>query len=152
MVKARLFTIFLIFLTGCTANPALEIQPNDQVTMEIPGEMFSAIRMRQGELLFLKDEKIIGFVKSDQIPETLSQGSEHPEQILFDSASEGSQKPAWLQGVPKAKAFWVTGDYFTTIFIVPDNSPNTLVTFQGPHSYTDAVRINNTNLQRADAR
>lgn len=146
MTKQFLFFAYLFFVTGCASTSMLAIQPTDNVTVEVPSEMFSSLRMRDGEILFLKGEQIVGFVKSDQVPNTFPPDNTlHLEQALFQNASKGSQKPSWINGVTGAAAFQVINKDFTTIFVVPKETSDTLITLQGPVGHSRSVRINGTS-------
>ncbi|MBK1887261.1 MULTISPECIES: hypothetical protein [Marinobacter] len=147
MPRIGLIIAFLLLLPGCAPHSSLIIQPSNELSIEVPSDMFSSVKVRDGELLFLKNNRIIGFVKSDEIPNTASSDTASDASIaLFESAAQGSSKPAWIESIPDAQAFGVVQGDFRTIFIVPDGSAQSLITFQGPTEGSDSVRINGVKL------
>jgi hypothetical protein len=147
MPRIGLVVAFLLLLSGCASHSTLTIQPYKQLSIEVPNDMFSSIRMRGGELLFLKGNQIIGFVKSEGIPESArSDNAIDTALTLFKKASEGSQKPSWINNISEAEVFGVVQGDFETIFIVPTDSGQSLITFQGPTESSKAVRINGTKI------
>ena len=139
----------MLLLSGCVSPSVLTIQPDNHVAIDVPNDMFSSIKMRDGELLFLRNKQIIGFVKSDKIPKDVrSEETAETALILFDSASEGSQKPSWIDHIPEAKAFEVVQGGFRTIFIIPSGSEHFLITFQGPIEPSSSVRINGERISK----
>lgn len=145
MPRIGLVVAFVLLLSGCASHSALTIQPYNQLAIEVPNDMFSSIKMRDGELLFLKNNQIIGFVKSNEIPKAVrSKKTADTAVTLFESVSEGSQKPSWIDHIPEAKAFGVVQGDFRTIFIVPNGPEQFLITFQGPTESSTAIRINGT--------
>jgi|GEM_PF-3733110 len=147
MTRIGLFTAFLLLLSGCASNSVLKIQPNSHVAIEVPNDMFSSIKMRDGELLFLKNNRIIGFVKSDEIPKSVrTEKAERTATVIFDSVSRGAQQPSWIKRIPDAKAFEVIEGDFRTIFIIPTDSDHSLITFQGPTERSSSVRINGEEI------
>lgn len=147
MPKIGLFTTFILLLSGCASNSFLTIQPDSQVAIEVPNDMFSSIKMRDDELLFLMNNRIIGFVKSDEIPKSVhTEKTSHTAMIIFDSVSRGAQQPSWIKRIPDAKAFEVIEGDFRTIFIIPTESDHSLITFQGPTERLSSVRINGEKI------
>lgn len=147
MPRTGLFVAFVLLLSGCAPHSALTIQPHSQLSIEVPNDMFSSIKVRDGELLFLKNNQIIGFVKSDEIPNSVRSSTAADTSLtLFESASEGSQKPIWIDHIPEAQVFGVVQKGFQTIFMVPDSSEQFLVTFQGPTESSRAIRINGAKV------
>ncbi|PSF10121.1 hypothetical protein C7H08_01055 [Marinobacter halophilus] len=109
--------------------------------------MFSSVKVRDAELLFLRNDRIIGFVKSDEIPSTVSTGSAiDTSSTLFESAEQGSNKPVWIERIPEARVFGVVQGEFRTLFIVPDNHAQSLITFQGPTESSTSIRINGEKI------
>ncbi|AZT82272.1 hypothetical protein EHN06_01205 [Marinobacter sp. NP-4(2019)] len=147
MPRIGLVVAFFLLLSGCASHSALTIQPHSQLAIEVPSDMFSSIKVRDGELLFLTNNQIIGFVKSDEIPKAVrSEKAADTALTLFESVSEGSQKPSWIDHVPEAQVFGVVQGDFRTIFIVPNGSEQFLVTFQGPSESSRAIRINGAKV------
>lgn len=104
--------------------------------------MFFSFKVRDGELLFLRNNRIIGFVKSDEIPSTVSSGTaSDTSRVLFKNAAKGSAKPDWIERIPDAQAFGVVRGDFRTVFIVPDGSAQSLIPFQGPTGDSGSVRL-----------
>lgn len=147
MPRIGLVVTFLLLLSGCAPHPSLTIQPSSGISVEVPNDMFSSVKVRDGELLFLKNNRIIGFVKSDEIPNTVNSGTANDTSLaLFKSAAQGSGKPVWIKRIPDAQAFGVVQGDFRTVFIVPNGSAQSLVTFQGPTEGSDFVRINGVKV------
>lgn len=147
MPRIGLFVAFMLLLSGCASNSFLTIQPDDHVAIDVPNDMFSSIKMRDGELLFLRNDQIIGFVKSDEIPKAVHSGKTVDTALtLFEGASKGSQKPSWIDHIPEATAFEVVQGDFRTIFIVPSGSEHFLITFQGPTEASSSVRVNGEKI------
>ena len=147
MARIALALTFLFFLSGCASHSSLIIQPSKELSIEVPNDMFSSIKVRDGELLFLRNNRIIGFVKSDEIPSNVSSGTSNDTSLtLFKSAAQGAGKPVWIEHIPGARAFGVVQGNFRTVFIVPDGSAQSLVTFQGPTEDSDFVRINGVKV------
>lgn len=147
MPRIGLVIAFFLLLTGCAPHSSLIIQPSNELSIEVPSDMFSAVKLRDGELLFLRNNRIIGFVKSDEIPNTVSSDTaSDTSKALYESAAQGSSKPIWIESIPDAQAFGVVQGDFRTIFIVPDGSAQPLITFQGPTVGSDSVRINGVKV------
>lgn len=147
MPRIGLVIAFVLLLSGCASHSALTIQPHSELSIDVPNDMFSSIRMRDGELLFLRNDRIIGFVKSDEIPSAVSSGTATDTSLtLFESASQGSNQPVWIEHIPEARVFGVVQDDFRTIFIIPDGSAQSLITFQGPTESSRSIRINGAKV------
>lgn len=143
MLRSFALTLCFTIFAGCTSHTALIIEPTDQVTVEIPSGMYSSIKMSDGEILFLQDGELAGFIMSDPIPESELGDSDAPsEQILYDSAAQGSEKPQWIPGIVGAKGFWVTRDRFSTVFVIEEGDPDILTTLQAPTDHLESIRIN----------
>jgi hypothetical protein len=147
MPRIGLVVAFFLLLSGCESHSSLIIQPYSKLSIEVPNDMFSSVKVRDGELLFLRNNRSIGFVKSDEIPSAVSSGTASDTSLaLFESAAQGSGKPVWIERIPDAQAFEVVQGDFRTVFIVPDGSAQSLVTFQGPTEGSDFVRINGAKV------
>ncbi|WP_298451116.1 hypothetical protein [uncultured Marinobacter sp.] len=149
MSRIGLVIAFLLLLSGCASHSSLIIQPYGEISIEVPDDMFSSVKVRDGELLFLRNNRIIGFVKSDEIPNTVSSDTaSETSKALYESAAQGSSKPIWIESIPDAQAFGVVQGDFRTIFIVPDGSAQSLITFQGPTEGSDSARINGVKVSQ----
>lgn len=147
MPRIGLLAALILLFAGCAPHSALTIQPHSQLSIEVPNNMFSSVKVRDGELLFLRNNRIIGFVKSDEIPLTVGEGAAtDTSKALFESAAQGSNKPAWFEQIPEAQAFGVVQGDFRTVFIVPDGHAHSLITFQGPTDTSTSVRINGKKI------
>lgn len=147
MPRIGLALAFVLLLSGCASHSSLIIQPYSELSIEVPNEMFSSVKARDGELLFLRNNRIIGFVKSDEIPSTVSSDSAlDTSMTLFESADQGSSKPVWIEKIPEAQVFGVVQGDFRTVFIVPDNQAQSLITFQGPTESSASIRINGAKI------
>lgn len=143
MLKSFAVTLCFTVFAGCTSHAALTIEPTDQVIFDIPSKMFSSIKMRAGEILFLKDGKLAGFITSNLIPESeLGDSDATSMQVLYNSAAQGSEKPHWIPGMVDAKGFWVTRNRFSTIFVIEEGEPDVLTTLQAPTDHLESIRIN----------
>ena len=147
MSRIGLLAAFILFISGCASHSALTVQPYNQLSIDVPENLFSSVKVREGELLFLRDNQVVGFIKSDVIPSTVrSDSAADTSRILFESAAEGSRNPFWIDRIPEAPVFGVVQNGFLTIFIVPNDAEHILVTFQGPEEHSRALRINGRRI------
>ncbi|MFB2820078.1 hypothetical protein [Marinobacter shengliensis] len=147
MPRMGLALAFVLLLSGCASHSSLVIQPYRELTIEVPDKMFSSVKMRDDELLFLRNDRIVGFVKSEDIPSSVSSGSAIDTSLtLFESASQGSIKPVWIEQIPEAQVFGVVQGEFRTVFIVPNSQAQSLITFQGPTESSTSLRINGAKI------
>jgi len=54
MPRIGLVVALMLLLSGCASHPALIIQLSSQLSIEVPNDMFSSVKMRDGELLFFE--------------------------------------------------------------------------------------------------
>jgi len=147
MPRIGLSLAVLLLASGCATNSSLVIQPYSELTIEVPDKMFSSVKIRDDELLFLRNDRIVGFVKSEDIPSSVSSGSAIDTSLtLFESASQGSIKPVWIEQIPEAQVFGVVQGEFRTVFIVPNSQAQSLITFQGPAESSTSLRINGVRI------
>jgi hypothetical protein len=147
MARIALTLAILLFLSGCASQSSFVIQPYSELAIEVPEQMFSSVKVRDGELLFLKNNRIVGFVKSEEVPSTVRSSSAiDTSTTLFESANQGSSKPVWMEQIPEARVFGVVQGDFRTIFIVPNSQAQSLVTFQGPAESSTSLRINGAKI------
>ena len=147
MPRIGLSLAVLLLASGCATNSSLVIQPYSELTIEVPDKMFSSVKIRDDELLFLRNDRIVGFVKSEDIPSSVSSGSAIDTSLtLFESASQGSNKPVWIEQIPEAQVFGVVQGEFRTVFIVPNSQAQSLITFQGPAESSTLLRINGAKI------
>lgn len=147
MPRIGLSLAVLLLASGCATNSSLVIQPYSELTIEVPDKMFSSVKVRDGELLFLRNDRIVGFVNSEDIPSSVSSGSAIDTSLtLFESASQGPIKPVWIEQIPEARVFGVVQGEFRTVFIVPNSQAQSLITFQGPAASSTSLRINGVRI------
>ena len=147
MPRIGLSLAVLLLASGWATNSSLVIQPHSELTIEVPDKMFSSVKVRDGELLFLRNDRIVGFVKSEDIPSSVSSGSAIDTSLtLCESASQGSNKPVWIEQIPEARVFGVVQGEFRTVFIVPNSQAQSLITFQGPAASSTSLRINGVRI------
>ncbi|WP_138103161.1 MULTISPECIES: hypothetical protein [Marinobacter] len=147
MARIALALSFLLLLSGCTSQSSLVIQPYSELAIEVPEKMFSSVKMRDGELVFLRNNRVVGFVRSEEIPSTVSSSSAiDTSTTLFESANQGSSKPIWMEQIPEAQVFGVVQGDFRTVFIVPNGQAQSLITFQGPAESSTSLRINGAKI------
>lgn len=147
MPRIGLALAFVLLLSGCASHSSLVIQPYSELSIEVPEKMFSSVKVRDGELLFLTNNRIVGFVRSEAIPSTVNSSSAiDTSTTLFESANQGSSKPVWMEQIPEARVFEVVQGDFRTVFIVPSGQAQSLITFQGPAESSTSLRINGAKI------
>ena len=147
MPRIGLALAFVLLFSGCASHSSLVIQPYSDLSIEVPEKMFSSVKVRDGELLFMRNNRIVGFVKPEEVPSTVRSSSAiNTSTTLFENANQGASKPVWMEQIPEARVFGVIQGDFRTVFIVPNSQAQSLITFQGPVESSTSLRINGAKI------